>query len=116
MNKIPVIAFKNKSKDERYLAASMDVGDWSDEELDVSINEIENAMMIWREDLSKPDEQDVDNLITLSEAHKKFLKDKFGDDAYVSFDVKAWLEIYEPINLDITSEQFEHAFDLASEE
>lgn len=60
--KIPVIVFKNKSKHGRYLAALMDVGDWNDKDLDVSIDDIENAFMIWRNDLSVPDVSDVDNL------------------------------------------------------
>jgi hypothetical protein len=113
VEKIPVIVFKNKSKEGRYLAASIDVGDWSDEDLDISIDDIENAFMIWRKDLSKPNEQDIEQLKDESEAYKKMMVEKFGEDAIISFDVEKWLQLYEPVNLEITKEQFEHAIDLA---
>jgi hypothetical protein len=112
MSKIPVMVLKNKSKEDRYLAASMDVGDWSDEDLDLKIDEIENAFMVWRKDLSKPTDQDLEQLKKESAAHKKFMIEKFGDDALISYDVEKWLEYYEPIHLEITEEQFEHARDL----
>ena len=113
MNKIPVIAFKNKSKESRFLAASLDVGDWSDEDLDVSIEDIENAFMIWRKDLSAPNEQDVESLKAESAAHKKIMRDKFGPDAMVSFDMEEILNFYDPVHLEITKEQYEHALELS---
>jgi hypothetical protein len=110
--KVPVMALKNKSKENRYLAASIDVGDWSDEDLDVSIDDIENAFMIWKKDFSKPNEQDVDQLKAESEAYKKMMVGKFGKDAIISFDVEKWLQFYEPVNIEITREQFENVLDL----
>lgn len=110
--KIPVIAFKNKTKVDRYLAASMDVGDWEDADLDVSSIEIENAFMIWRKDLTKPTEQDLENVKADSAAHKKYMIKKFGPDAMVSFDMEEILKIYEPVYLEITNEQYEHVLSL----
>lgn len=107
MKTIPVIAFKNKAKDNRFLCNGPDAGDWSDEELDVHIDDIQNAFMIWRKDFSKPNQSDVDNLLEESKMHKKNMKARFGDSATISFDVEEWLEHYEPINIEITQEQFE---------
>jgi hypothetical protein len=112
LKKIPVIAFANKSKVNRYLAASMDFGDWEDPDLDVKQEEIENAFMIWRNDLTKPTEQDLENLKAESAAHKKNMHDKFGPDAMVSFDMEEILEHYEPLYLEITQEQYEIALSL----
>lgn len=112
MKKIPVIVFKNKSKVDRYLAANMDVGDWDDDALDVSINEIENAFMFWRKDLAKPNEEDIEQLKNDSRAYKKFMIEKFGNDALVSFDVERWLEYYEIVHLEVTREQYEYAREL----
>lgn len=112
MDTIPVIALKNKSKEGRYLAAHMDVGDWDDPDLDVEIDEIENAFLIYREDLSKPGEKDIEQLKAESETYKKFMFDKFGEDALVTFDMEKWLQVYEPVHLEITREQLEYARDL----
>lgn len=110
--KVPVIVFKAKNKEDRFLAASIDVGDWSDPDLDVTRDDIQNAFMIWRNDFSQPGEQDIEKLIEQSEAHKKFIFEKFGKDGFTSFDVEKWLEIYEPVHLEITKEQYEYARDL----
>ncbi|WP_182200110.1 hypothetical protein [Paraliobacillus salinarum] len=107
MKTVSVIAFKNKDKDNRFLSNGMDAGDWSDEDLDVHIDNIENAFMIWRKDFSKPTENDVDDLLKQSQAHKKLMIKRFGDDAIINFDVENWLIQYEPINLEITKEQFQ---------
>lgn len=112
MGKVPVIAFKNKSKEDRYLAQSMDVGDWEDPDLDVDGKEIENAYMIWRNDLTKPTEQDFESVKAASAAHKKYMLDRFGPDAMVSFDMEEILKIYEPVHLEITQEQYKHALSL----
>jgi len=113
MRKIPVIALKNKSKENRFLAASMDVGDWDDPELDVALVDIGNAFLIWRKDLTQPTDEDLENVKEGSIQHKKYMVEKFGEDAIVSFDVEEWLKHYEPIHLEITEEQFEIAKDNA---
>jgi hypothetical protein len=59
MNTIPVIVLKNKLKEDRYLASSIDVGDWEDPDLDVTLNDIESAFIVWRKDFKKPNEEDV---------------------------------------------------------
>lgn len=112
MKSIPVIVLKNKSKENRYLAASMDVGDWDDPDLDVTQDEIQNAFMIWRKDLTKPTEEDLALVKEESEAHKKYMNEKFGKEAVVSYDVEKWLKYYEPVHLEITKEQYEHARNL----
>lgn len=112
MGKVPVIAFKNKTKEDRYLAQSMDVGDWEDPDLDIKSDEMENAFMIWRIDLTKPTEEDLENVKAESAAHKKHMIDKFGPDVMVSFDMEEILKIYEPVHLEITKEQYEHALSL----
>ncbi|WP_163538279.1 hypothetical protein [Gracilibacillus sp. YIM 98692] len=109
MNTIPVIAFKNKAKKDRFLSNGPDAGDWSDDDLDVSVSEIENAFMIWRGDLTKPTDKDVEALKEESKAHKNFMLDQYGTDAVINFDVEQWLEQYEPVNLEITKEQWELA-------
>jgi hypothetical protein len=110
---IPVIVLKNKQKEARYLASSMDVGDWSDKDLDVSIDDIENAFMIWRKDLTKPTEQDLAEVKAESVAHKKYMLEKFGENAVISYNVEKWLEYYEPVHLEISIEQYEYARDLS---
>lgn len=112
MKTVPVIVLKNKSKENRYLAASIDVGDWEDPDLDVKIDEIEHAFMIWNKNLTKPTEQDLENVKAVSAAHKKIMIDKFGPDAMVSFDMEEILKIYEPVHLEITKDQYEHALSL----
>lgn len=108
---IPVMAFKNKSKENRFLALSIDHGDFNDPELDVSLDNVEDAFLIYREDLTKPTDKDLDNVKAESEAHKKYLLDKFGENAFSSFDVEEWLKHYDPVHLEITQEQFEMAKD-----
>ncbi|XQY90661.1 hypothetical protein ACNRWW_14135 [Metabacillus sp. HB246100] len=109
---VPVIVLKNKSKEDRYLASHMDFGDWEDPDLDVKLNEVECAYMIWRKDLSVPNEVDVENVKKESEELKKFMIKKFGDAAFVSFDFEEILKVYEPINIEISYEKFEIAKDL----
>jgi hypothetical protein len=109
MRKIPVIALKNKSKENRFLAANMDVGDWDDPELDVALDDIENAFLIWKYDLTQPTDEALNVLKEESARHKKYMIDKFGDNAMVSFDVEEWLKYYEPIHLEITEEQLDKA-------
>jgi hypothetical protein len=111
--KIPVMAFKSKSKENRFLAANIDVGDWSDPDLDVLLDNIENASLIWRKDLTKPTDKDLNKLKELSAEHKKHMIEKFGDNAMISFDVEEWLKHYDPVHLEITRKQFNHAKEIA---
>lgn len=111
--KIPVIALKNKLKENRFLAANMDVGDWEDPDLDVAIDDIGNAFLIWRKDLTKPTDEDLENVKEASARHKKYMFDKFGENAIVSYDVEEWLKHYDPVDLEITKEQFEQAKEIA---
>ncbi|MBU8598462.1 hypothetical protein KM908_20330 [Alkalihalobacillus clausii] len=106
---IPVIVFKSKSKEDRYLALSPDAGDWSDPDLDVSIEDIERARMIYRDDLTKPDATDVEEWRRLSNGFKKAMRESYGYDAPISFDVELWLKHYEPVNIELTQEQFDAA-------
>ncbi|WP_121605544.1 hypothetical protein [Virgibacillus sp. Bac332] len=103
---VPAIAFKNKDKTERYLSNGPDAGDWSDEDLDVAHESLEDAFLIVREDHSMPTDEDVEALLEESKAYKKFMIDKFGDDALISFDVEKWLEHYEPVLVELTEEQY----------
>jgi hypothetical protein len=48
-----------------------------------------------------------------SKAYKEMMLKKFGDDAIITYDMEKWLEYYEPVNIEITKEQFEKARDLA---
>lgn len=111
-NMVPVIVLKNKNKDNRYLASHMDFGDWEDPDLDVTFDNIDCAYMIWREDLSLPDASDVEEVRKFSEIHKKYMIDKFGEDAFVSFDFEEILKVYEPQNIEISYGTFEIAKDL----
>lgn len=114
MKKVPVIVFQNKENKDRYLASSMDVGDWEDENLDITIDEIENAFMIWHANLQKLDmDEAIQEQIKHSRAYKKAMIDKFGENAIVTYDVEGWLEMYDPVHFEITIEQFEHARNLA---
>lgn len=106
---IPVIVFKSKSKIDRYLSVSPDAGDWSDPDLDVSIEDIERARMIYRDDLTKPGASDVEDCRRFSNAFKKAMRKIYGYDTPISFDVELWLKHYEPVNIELTQEQFEAA-------
>ncbi|KAB8139286.1 hypothetical protein F9U64_01285 [Gracilibacillus oryzae] len=104
---IPVIAFKNKAKEDRYLANGPDAGDWDDEELDVHIDDIQNAFLIWRIDKTKPTQEDLENIIKESREHKQNMIERFGDASLISYDVEKWLEDYEAAWIEITKEQLE---------
>lgn len=109
---VPVIVLKNKTKNNRYLASHMDSGDWEDPDLDVKIDEIECAYMIWRDDLSVPNESNVEEVRKFSEIYKKHMIDKFGEDAIISFDFEEILKVYDPVNIEIPYEKFEIAKDI----
>jgi len=113
MNNIPVIALKSKVKENRFLAAGLDAGDWSDPELDVTLKDIRNAYLIWRLDFTRPTDEDLEEHKEMSRKHKQFMQEKFGDDAIVSFDVDEWLKYYKPVHLEISQEEFEHVKGIA---
>lgn len=58
---IPAIVFEAKDKEKRFLCDGPDCGDWSDERLDVSIEDITDALVIVRKDKSIPDDSDVED-------------------------------------------------------
>ncbi|WP_051359541.1 hypothetical protein [Paucisalibacillus globulus] len=112
MEKVPVMVFQNKENKDRYLANGPDNGDWSDENLDVLSEDIECAMMFWRNDRQKPTDEDLEELKQESINHKKNMIARFGDSAVISFDVEEWLKHYTPVNIEITKEQFNKAREL----
>lgn len=103
---IPVIVLKHRNKEGRYLANGIDCTDWSDPDGDVTMEDIENAFIIVRDDRSKPDLTDVQKLRAESAAYKKYMIERYGEDAIVNFDVERWLVDYDPINIDMPVEKF----------
>ncbi len=106
---VPVIVFKHKEKEGRYLAADIELADWEDPDGDVDMEGIENAFIIVRQDLKTPSQIDLDEKIAESETFKRMIREKYGEEAFVSFDVKRWLEMYDPVNIEITPEQYKQA-------
>jgi hypothetical protein len=115
VNMIMAIVLRNKTNQDRYLAASMDVGDWEDENLDVTIDHIQNAYLIIRKDLSIPTIADFEEHKTLHARHKQYMIDKFGEDALIGLDFEGACEHYEPVNIEITQEQYDYSKELAEE-
>lgn len=115
MNNVPVMVLRNKINPSRYLASSMDVGDWDDENLDVLMSDIQNAYMIIRKDLAVPTIADFEEHKSLHAAIKQKMTEEYGEDAFVSLDFEGVCEQYEPINIEITQEQYEYAKDLMEE-
>lgn len=113
MNKVPVMVLRNKTNPSRYLAASMDVGDWEDENLDVTIKDIQNAYLIVRKDLTVPTIADFEEHRALHAVWKKALIKQYGDDACISLDFEGVCEHYEPVNIEITQEQYDYSRELA---
>ncbi|MFP3813754.1 hypothetical protein, partial [Bacillus sp. SIMBA_005] len=62
--------------------------------------------IIVRDDRSKPDLTDVQKLRAESAAYKKYMIERYGEDAIVNFDVERWLVDYDPINIDMPVEKF----------
>lgn len=106
---IPVMVLRNKTNPERYLAASADVGDWDDENLDVKLNDIQNAYMIIRKDLAIPTAADFEDHKKWHAELKRVLTEKWGPAPFISLDFDGVCEHYEPINIEITQEQYEYA-------
>lgn len=112
MNKVPVMVLRNKTNPERYLAASADVGDFEDENWDVTLKDIENAYMIMRKDNAAPTMEDFEEHKEFHAAWKQALIKRFGPNPFISLDFEAVCEHYEPVNIEITQEQFEQAKEL----
>ncbi|MGE7613501.1 hypothetical protein [Paenibacillus sp. FSL P2-0121] len=112
MNRVPVMVMRNKENAERYLAASVDVGDWEDENLDVTLDDIQNAYMIIRKDNFAPTIEDFEEHKKWHVALKQLLIEKFGPDPFITLDFEAVCEHYEPVNIEITQEQFQYAQEL----
>ena len=108
-NKVPVMVLKNKSKENRYLAASPDDGDWDDPDLDVTLEDIENGYMIWRKDLMPPTEKEYEAAKKAFASYKRALQERFGPDAHLGLDFDQVVKDYEPVNIEISADQFEYA-------
>lgn len=106
---VPVIVLKHKQKEGRYLVADIADADRSDPDGDVTMDNIQKAFFIVRKDRQKPGQAEIDRVVSLSEMHKKHIKDKFGDNEYIRFDVAKWLETYEPVNIDMPADKFNEA-------
>jgi hypothetical protein len=115
MDKVPVIVMRNKTNAERYLASSIDVGDWDDENLDVAMEDIQHAYMIVRKDLQPVSQQDYEAHVNAELDHKKQMIERFGDSAFISLDFDDVLAAYEPVNIEITQEQYQIAKELMEE-
>ncbi|PWW06315.1 hypothetical protein DFQ01_103217 [Paenibacillus cellulosilyticus] len=109
---IPIMVLRNKTNPERYLAANIDVGDWEDENLDVTLEDIQNAYMIIRKDLAVPTLQDFEEHKNFHAEMKRMLIEKFGPDPFISLDFESVCEAYEPFNTEITQEQYDFAKEL----
>jgi len=103
---IPVIVLKHRNKDGRYLAADIEVADFSDPDGDVMMDDIQDAFIIVRNDRQKPGTEDVEEVRLLSETHKRGMFKKYGNQAFISFDVTEWLKTYEPVNIDMSVDKF----------
>jgi hypothetical protein len=109
---IPVMVLRNKTNSERYLAACMEVGDWSDENLDVTINNIQNAYIIVRKDLAAPTSEDFEEHKASHIEFNRHMIEKFGDSAFISLDFEGVCEAYEPVNIEISYEQYKYAIEM----
>ncbi|MBU5672702.1 hypothetical protein [Paenibacillus brevis] len=112
MNQVPVMALRNKKEPDRYLAASPDVGDWSHERLDVTIDDIECAYLIARKDLTQPTLEDFEEQKRWHAAHKQIMIAEYGQDAIIGLDFEDVCENYEPAFLGITRKQYREAFEI----
>lgn len=104
---IQVVVMRNKQEQDRYLAASMEVGDWSHENLDVTIDDITSAYMIVRDDLQPVTKDDYEKHIAAELEYKRRMIEKYGDSAHISLDFEGALQAYEPVCIEITQEQYE---------
>lgn len=109
ISSVPVIVLKHKDKEGRYLAADIDVADFNDPDGDVTIDDIQDAFIIVRNDRQKPGQADIDDVVAHSEAHKAYMIKNYGEKAFISYDVAKWLETYEPVNIDMPVNKFNEA-------
>lgn len=106
---VPVIVLKHKEKEGRYLTADIDVADFSDPDGDITMEDIQDAFIIVRNDRQKPGQLEIDDVLAHSEAHKAYMRGNHGDKAFISYDVAKWLETYEPVNIDMPVDKFNEA-------
>lgn len=112
MDKIPVMVLRNKTNPERYMASNMDVGDWDDENLDVKMDDIQNAYIIVRKDLAVPTQADFEEHKQFHAEHKRRMIEMYGAAAFISLDFEGACDHYEPVNIEITQEQYKIALEL----
>lgn len=112
MDKVPVIVMRNKTNPSRYLAAGLEYGDWDDENLDVTMEDIKNAYMIIRKDLSVPTKEDFIAHKNAEISIKNKLREQFGDGFFISLDFEKACEAYDPVNIEITKEQYDYAVEI----
>jgi len=106
---IPVIVLKHRGKEGRYLVADIEVADCNDIDGDVTMDDIQNAFIIVRNDRQKPGQPEIDEVVAHSEAHKAYMRKHYGDKAVISYDVAKWLETYEPVHIDMPVDKFNEA-------
>ena len=107
---VDVIVFENRENKGRYLALSMEYGDFGDENLDNAFEDIENCFMLWKKDLTKPDiEESMKEFKKQSDRTKEIMKERFGDNFFLSIDYDKIIKMYEPKIVTISHEQFEIA-------
>ncbi|MOA63703.1 hypothetical protein D3C78_1895200 [compost metagenome] len=71
--------------------------------------------MIERKDLVAPTMGEIEKRRKFHIELKQMLTEKFGPDQFMSLDFEAACEYYEPVNIEITQEQFEYAKELMDE-
>ncbi|MCY9593739.1 hypothetical protein PC41400_21655 [Paenibacillus chitinolyticus] len=87
---VSAIAFKARNKEGRYLCDGVECGDWEDEYLDTLI--LSDATLIIRNDLSKPDNDDIEDFY------------KFIASLPLSNDVTFIKEHYDPVEVTLSEE------------
>lgn len=109
ISSVPVIVFQRKGVEGRYLASDIELIDWEDPNGDVTMDDIQNAFIIVREDFKKPGQEAIEEVRMQSEIHKIFIHETYGSGAMVTFDVEKWLEDYDPVNINMSPEKFNEA-------
>ena len=104
---IPVLVFESKREKGRYLSNGIDCAD--SDHIDGDVDDLEMAMMIWRIDLQVPTKKDLQEHIDLSREHKKRMRELYGDEAIVNFDMDLWLELYDPVVRHLDKHTFNNA-------
>lgn len=107
VDQVPAIAFRNKYDHDKYLAASIEFGDWSDKNLDVTFENIHRAYLIVRKDLRIPTDEDLKNHIRYHQEFKRLMVERHGESAFVSIDFDEIMKHYEPVGVSLTKEQYE---------